>query len=286
MNAAAPRFLPALGVLISLSVVVVGIHWPDGAFAAESSLKVAAVSTTAALPFEATATTASLAAIPPPNDTLLRLWLSLPAAPSVEHVHADIKRIVVDERRGNHASACAAAIALHDRVLGEASRLFYAPVRKNPNLDAIGAFLTRWVRGPAPLFVIAAEVFAPAAGFRDLGLLSCTQAGRFDVAARFLHSSALAPEASQQRRRLALLRWRLEGDLRPLLWLVDVEDATLSATLLRLAATADAGRPALLRDADQRARGAADKALLARFLAYLAQPGAAVSPAAKRSEHR
>ena len=130
-----------------------------------------------------------------------------------------------------------------DRIELRAARLFYAPVRKDADLDGIDRFLASYLRGKAPLLEVIGELFVPAAALRALAVDSCIHAKLPDVADRFLAHAALSqsgPRAQRLRTSLAIVRW--QRSRRHPAWLLDGKAGGARTWLLRAV-----GRPASLR---------------------------------------
>ncbi len=178
-------------------------------------------------PTTATATDADEAAadtsdrrsqLAPPPWPLVLQWLPLKAQPAATLQRRELRAIAQDLERARSDAACQAAAALLDARLQEASRLFYAPIRKDADLAGIERFLDSWVRGPDPLLVVAAEQWAPAPSWRDTAALACARAARPAIAERFLRPTAGLQLGGRSAVALALLRWRRGGGLATHTW--------------------------------------------------------------------
>lgn len=198
---------------------------------------------------------------PPPLALALR-WSPLVAREPTANLRKDLAPIVSMASKGKAGEACTQASALLESRLIEASKLFYAPVRKDANTDAIDRFLERWVRGNDPVLVIAAESLSPAPSWRDAAAAACFRAGRFADAERLLRPAAFLPDAGRLRAAVVLLRWMRTHDLRSHAWLLEEAGAGLEARLLRLVLEPADARPAALaalrQGADARQRELVD----------------------------
>ncbi len=156
--------------------------------------------------------------LPPPPWSLILQWLPLKPQPSATLQRRELRAIAQDLERGRPEAACQAAAALLDARQLEASRLFYAPIRKDADLAGIERFLDAFVRGPDPMLVVAGEQWAPAPSWRDTAAVACARAAKPAIAERFLRASAGLQLGGRSAVAVALLRWRRGGGLAAHAW--------------------------------------------------------------------
>ena len=173
-------------------------------------------------------------ALAPPPLALAVRWSPLSAREAAPGLRKELVPIVTLAAKGKAAEACSMATSLLEARLLEASKLFYAPVRKDANVAAIDHFLERWVRGNDPVLVISAEVLAPAPSWRDAAAAACLRAARYADAERVLRPAAFLPDAGRLRTTVVMLRWLRTRDLRPHAWMLDDAGAGVEAQLLRI----------------------------------------------------
>jgi len=138
-----------------------------------------------------TALAASLLAVPAAaapvgKDLVVALQPLQPHADQALRWAPALRPVAALARQGRHAQACRASEALRVDLMRKASRLFYAPARKNADLAGIEQFLDQWARGKSAVLEVPAETFAPAASWRALAVDSCVRAGLPDVALAFV----------------------------------------------------------------------------------------------------
>lgn len=265
-NASSPAAIPAVPTCGVVALWMVAVLAGPSAWAGQpepSATAAVASEPDEPLPPPAAATPTTSRAVarfagppvqPPPLALAIR-WSPLAVRDAAPNVRKELQPIVVLASKGRVAEACAQATAMLDARMAEASKLFYAPVRKDANVEAIDRFLERWVRGNDPVLVITAEALAPAPSWRDAAASACLRAGRFGDAERLLRPAAFLPEAGRLRALVALLRWMRTRDLRPHAWLLDEAGAGVEARLMRLVLEAPEAREASMAALRQGADG-------------------------------
>lgn len=211
--------------------------------------------------------------LPAPSASLFQaLWPLTPRDDDPVFERKELAAIRAAMARKRHLDVCRLGSALVRERLAEAAKLFYAPVRKNADLDGISAFLDRWVHGKAPLLVLAGETFAAAPALRDVIAQSCASAGRDLDAEAVLLTPAMIDGASRLRLALFVLRWRRVGELRQALWIIEGDPGAVP-TWLRALAGGTAERKAAW-DGPRAPLDPRDRGLLDQIRAYgAAHPG-------------
>lgn len=212
-----------MGVALALGVFGHTLAAPDAGAAGRRGAS--AVSAASASAGGAAARAASLAAaatpVVRPPLTLLVRWQPLrPALGAPALARPELRPATRAWRAKRWLVACTASVAVWDAAMTSAARLFYAPVRKGANVDGIERFLTRYVRGKAPLVAVAADVFVPAPPLRDLAVDACTRAGKPALADRLLSQVALTDHRPRLRTALAVVRLHLRGHVDEVVLLV------------------------------------------------------------------
>jgi hypothetical protein len=222
-----PWTIPLLGLLFVAALVRPADAEPAPVASPTPPLAARPVSTPAEV------TPVAMPPIPPlPEASRWLLWPLAVRADDAVLGRGELAKLRTALARNRHADACREGTAFLATRMQEAAHLFYAPVRKDANLSAISTYLQRWVRGKAPVLVLAGEVFAPAPGLRDAIATSCAKAGRWDDAEAPLRAAGMLDGASRVRQAILWLRWLRGGDLRSALWLVR-DDPGVVAGLLR-----------------------------------------------------
>lgn len=171
----------------------------------------------------------------PPVSLFQALWPLTPRDDDPVFERKELAAIRAAMARKKHLDVCRLGSALVRERMAEAAKLFYAPVRKNADLDGISAFLGRWVHGKAPLLVLAGETFAVAPALRDVIAQACASAGRDLDAEAVLLTPAMIDGASRLRLALFVLRWRRVRELRRALWIIAGDPGAVPRWLRALA---------------------------------------------------
>ena len=180
-----------------------------------------------------------------------------------EDAPVSLRPAALAHSRAQWAAACVAAAHLRQTRLQGAARLFYGPQRAQADLAGLDAFLAANVRGPAPLFEIAAESLVPAAHFRALGVDSCVRAGRPDLALPFVASVGGMGQDALARVALAVVRVQAAGAWSASAAELMGERGGVHVTVLRALAAGRRRGLALLVEAERTALAPAEAALVA-----------------------
>jgi hypothetical protein len=161
-------------------------------------------------------------------------WQPLrPASGDPTYGRAELKKTWRAHGKKRFRRACSVSEKLRVRLMKEGAALFYKPVRKGANVDAIKAFMKRHVQGTMPLLQIAHEVLVPSAAFRNLAVDACMRAGKAAIAQRFLDQAAASSKDSKLRTAVAVVRLGAGQSAAEVAWLVGRTGGGARAALVR-----------------------------------------------------
>jgi len=185
------------------------------------------------------------------------------AADKKAEVAPGLRALAVLHSRGRHAEVCKASEALRAKLLADAARLFYAPDRKSPDIEAIEDFLDSYVRGRTPMLEVPGEVFTPAAAWRALAVDSCVRAAMPELALAMVATAGSLGQDRAERLALAVVLAQRAGVWRAALPVLGADGGGLRAHLVRaLAATTQASAASHLQVAEKAAHSADERQLV------------------------
>ncbi len=177
--------------------------------------------------------------------------------------------------KGKFAKACDAAELIRADLLHKAAKLFYKVDRRaGSEPDEIEKFLDQYVRSKTPLLAVPLDVFAPAQGFRALGVDACVRAGKGALAARFVAEAGSANDGGDDERPRVALAVALAvaaGQWSAATAVLGQNDS-LRANLLRALAAEPKEATRLLEKARSQAKLPQDFALVQLVAKALAEP--------------
>lgn len=104
-----------------------------------------------------------------------------PLRPAVEHpeaLAAPLRPLAKAYQKQQYAKVCQASRERWQSLMARAAKLFYAPDRAAPDVDAIERFMNEMVLGPRPQLAVGAERFVAVATWKALAIDACLRAHR------------------------------------------------------------------------------------------------------------
>ncbi len=126
-------------------------------------------------------------------DLAIRLQPLRPAVERLDALAAPLRPLAKAYQKQQYAKVCQSSRDRWRSMMARAAKLFYAPDRLAPDVEAIERFMNEMVLGPRPQLALGAERFVAVATWKALAIDACMRAHRGGDALLFAGGEPLGP---------------------------------------------------------------------------------------------